>query len=163
MERLKFHSVAVLALFPIIITVIPGLSIAWDDETHIAISKASGYHKKIDEIIGHEVSDNLQKIKIYPISIHSEKDLAKEIARIANLSIKLGYRIQDERRLLTKNEAYAQISHRASLFKGILEYVRKIKWWLNNKKWIGQSPIESLTGKQGGNDGLPIQAKARSL
>ncbi|MEE9612209.1 MAG: hypothetical protein V3W19_13215, partial [Desulfatiglandales bacterium] len=85
------------------------------------------YHKKIDGIIGHEVLDNLQKIKIYPISIHSEKGLAKEIARIANLSIKLGYRIQDERRLLTKNEAYAQISHSASLFKGILEYVGKIK------------------------------------
>jgi len=63
---------------------------------------------------------------IYPIKINSEKDLANEIAKIANLSIKKGYQIQDEKRLLTKDEAYEQISHSASLFKAILEYVEKM-------------------------------------
>ena len=45
-----------------------------------------------------------------------------EIARIANLSLILGYQIESEGRLLTKEEAYAQLSHSASLFKAILEY-----------------------------------------
>ena len=40
--------------------------------------------------------------------------------------LKKGYQIQDEKRLLTKEEAYEQISHSASLFKAILEYVEKI-------------------------------------
>ena len=84
------------------------------------------YHQTTDGIINDEVLDNLDKIKIYPITIESEKDLAKEIARIANLSLKKGYQIQDEKRLLTKDEAYEQISHSASLFKAILEYVEKI-------------------------------------
>ena len=57
--------------------------------------------------------------------INSEEDLAKEIARIANLSIALGYRIEEEDRLLTEEEAYNQISHSASLFKAILEYVNE--------------------------------------
>jgi hypothetical protein len=70
--------------------------------------------------------DNIDKIKIYPIKIESEKDLAKEITRIANLSMKKGYQIEDENRLLTKEEAYEQISHSASLFKSILEYVDKV-------------------------------------
>ena len=84
------------------------------------------YHQTTDGIINDEVLDNMDKIKIYPIKINSEKDLANEIARIANLSLKKGYQIQDEKRLLTKEEAYEQISHSASLFKAILEYVGKV-------------------------------------
>jgi hypothetical protein len=83
-------------------------------------------HKAIDGIINDEVLDNVDKIKVYPIKIESENDLAKEIARIANLSLKKGYQIQDEKRLLTKEEAYEQISHSASLFKAILGYVGKV-------------------------------------
>ena len=82
-------------------------------------------HTTTDGIINDEVLDNIDKIKIYPIKIKSENDLAKEIARIANLSLKKGYQIQDEKRLLTKEEAYEQISHSASLFKAILRYVGK--------------------------------------
>ena len=82
-------------------------------------------HKTIDGIIDEEVLKNIQRIKIYPITINSEKDLAKEIARIANLAIELGYRIEAEDRLLTKEEAYTQISHSVSLFKAILGYVEK--------------------------------------
>jgi hypothetical protein len=66
---------------------------------------------------------NLDKIKIYPISITSEQDLAKEIARIANLSIALRHRPEDENRILTREEAYRQLRHSASLFKAILQYV----------------------------------------
>ena len=84
------------------------------------------YHQTTDGIINDEVLDNMDRIKIYPIKIESEKDLANEIARIANLSLKKGYQIQDEKRLLTKDEAYEQISHSASLFKAILEYVGKV-------------------------------------
>jgi hypothetical protein len=76
-----------------------------------------------DAIIDDEIPDNMDKIKVYQIKIESEKDLAKEIARVANLSLKKGYQIQDEKRMLTKEEAYEQISHSASLFKAILEYV----------------------------------------
>jgi S1/P1 Nuclease len=84
-------------------------------------------HGTTDGIINDEVLDNIDKIQIYPIKIESEKDLANEIARIANLSLKKGYQIQDEKRLLTKDEAYEQISHSASLFKAILRYVETIE------------------------------------
>lgn len=80
-------------------------------------------HETTDGIINDEVLDNIDKIKIYHIKIESEEDLANEIARIANLSLKKGYQIQDEKRLLTKEEAYEQISHSASLLKAILRYV----------------------------------------
>jgi hypothetical protein len=53
----------------------------------------------------------------------SEEILAKEIARIANQAMALGYKLEDENRLLTKEEAYQQVSHSASLFKAILQYV----------------------------------------
>jgi len=81
------------------------------------------HHKTIDGIINDEVLDNFDKIRIYPITINSEQDLEKEIARIANLSMAKSHQIQDENRLLTKQEAYAQISHSASLFKAILRFV----------------------------------------
>lgn len=84
------------------------------------------YHQTTDGIINAEVLDNLDRIKVYPIKIESENDLAKEIARIANLSLKKGYQIQDEKRLLTKDEAFEQISHSASLFKAILGYVDQV-------------------------------------
>lgn len=83
------------------------------------------YHTKIDGIINDEVLANVDKIKVYPITIDSEAALAKEIARIANLAKELGYRIEAEDRFLTKEEAYRQISHSASLFKAILDYLGK--------------------------------------
>ena len=81
------------------------------------------FHTKTDGVINHDVLQNYKRIKIYPIRIQSEKDLIKEIVRIANLSLAKGRRIEKENRLLTKKEAYDQISHSASLFKGILDYV----------------------------------------
>jgi S1/P1 nuclease len=81
------------------------------------------YHRKFDGIINHDVLEHIEKIKIYPIRIASEKDLAKEIARIANLAMKLVERLESENRMLTKQEAYEQISHSASLFGGILDFI----------------------------------------
>jgi len=37
-----------------------------------------------------------------------------------------GYQVPDEKKLLTKKEAYEQISHSTSLFKAILEVVKKV-------------------------------------
>jgi hypothetical protein len=81
------------------------------------------HHSAMDGAVNDEVLDNLDHIKIYDIVIASEEDLAREIARIANLSMTLGYRLEDERRLLTRREAYTQLSHSASLFRAVLRYV----------------------------------------
>ena len=81
------------------------------------------HHQTTDGTINGEVLDNLDKINIYEIAIASEADLAREIARIANLSIALGYRLEDEQRLLTRQEAYTQISHSVSLLRAVLRYL----------------------------------------
>ncbi len=60
-----------------------------------------------------EVLDHLERIRVYPIKINSEEDLAKEISKVANLSMDLGYRLEDENRVLTKEEAYAQLGQSA--------------------------------------------------
>jgi hypothetical protein len=83
-------------------------------------------HATVDGIINDEVLDNLDRIALYPISLDTERSLAEEIARIANISMKLGYQLEAEDRLLTREEAYRQISHSASLFKAILTYSRKV-------------------------------------
>jgi hypothetical protein len=80
-------------------------------------------HSKMDGIVNDEVLDNMDKIKVYAIEIKTEQDLAREIARIASLSLVLGYKLEDEGRLLTRREAYQQLSHSASLFKAVLGYV----------------------------------------
>jgi len=80
------------------------------------------YHSQMDGIINDEVLENLSRIEIYPIKIESEADLAKEIARIANLSIALGNRLETENRMITQDEAYFQICHSASLLRAILKY-----------------------------------------
>jgi hypothetical protein len=80
------------------------------------------FHLKTDGIIDSEVLNTLQKIKIYEIKIESREDLAREIARIANLSLVLAYQLEAENRLITKEEAYNQIGHSASLLCAVLIY-----------------------------------------
>ena len=80
-------------------------------------------HGATDGIINDEVLYNLPLIEKYPINIQSEADLAQEVARIANLSIQLGYQLEMEDRMLSRQEAYEQISHSASLFRAILNFV----------------------------------------
>ncbi len=82
------------------------------------------YHMESDGIIDKRILNNAAKIKIYKIKVSSEQDLAKEIAKIANISASLGYRLEQENRMITKEEAYIQAGHSASLLKAILEYVK---------------------------------------
>ena len=84
------------------------------------------YHAANDGIIEHEVLANLDKIRIYDLSIDSEKDLAVAVARIANLSKTLGQKLEREDRLMTRVEAYTQVSHSASLLKAILRYAGSV-------------------------------------
>jgi hypothetical protein len=84
------------------------------------------YDKAVDGTVNDEVLENLNKIKVYPIQINSEEDLAREIARVANVALVLGYRLEDENRMLTKEEAYEQLGHSASLFRAVLEYAKKL-------------------------------------
>ena len=79
----------------------------------------------MDGIVNDEVLDNLDKIKVYPIEIKTEQDLAKEIARIANLSMVQCYKLEDEGRLLTREETYNQLSHSSSLMKAVWDYLEK--------------------------------------
>lgn len=82
------------------------------------------YHAAIDGVVEDEVLDHLERIRIYTIKIGSEDDLLREIARIANLSMKKGYELKEQDRPLTREEAYDQLSHSASLLKAILEYLK---------------------------------------
>jgi hypothetical protein len=82
------------------------------------------HHNSMDGIVNDEVLDHLERIRIYPIQIKSEDDLVREIARIANLSMKLGYQLEKENRTLGKEEAYVQLGHSASLLKAILDYAK---------------------------------------
>jgi hypothetical protein len=81
-------------------------------------------HTATDGIIEDDVINHLSMIKVYPIVIESEADLAKEIARIANIAKNLGYRLEKEGRMLSKAEAYQQVSHSASLLSGILMWLK---------------------------------------
>jgi hypothetical protein len=81
-------------------------------------------HGTIDGTVNDEVLGNLEQIRIYPIRIKSEEDLVNEIVRIANISLKLGYQLETEDRILTKQEAYTQLGHSASLLKAILDYAK---------------------------------------
>lgn len=83
------------------------------------------HHATIDGTIDDEVLDNLSRIAVIPVEIQSEDDVAREIARIANQSIKLGYELEKDGRLLSREEAYLQVSHSASLLRGILMWLKQ--------------------------------------
>ena len=90
------------------------------------------HHNANDGVVEIEAFAKISKIKanMYPIELrpaHFEKDLAKEIARIANYARKLGYKLKKEDRDLTKEEAYRQLGQSASLLKAVLKYVDSIK------------------------------------
>lgn len=89
------------------------------------------HHEANDGIVDHEIlthTDLIEK-RMYPIPLradHFEEDLAQEIARIADVSRKLGERLQQEKRDMTREEAYIQLGRSASLLKAILKSLRKI-------------------------------------
>jgi len=80
-------------------------------------------HYDNDHIIENEVATNMDKIKLSPMTIKNEDDLIQNIALIATKSKDLGYKLLKEKRNMTKEEAYQQISQSASLFKAVLKYV----------------------------------------
>jgi hypothetical protein len=84
-------------------------------------------HEATDGVVDRTILDEPQKIiqHMYAITLSAdqfEKDLAREIARIANLTRQLGYTLRRENRLITKEEAYVQLGHSASLLKAVLEH-----------------------------------------
>jgi hypothetical protein len=80
-------------------------------------------HYDNDHIIENEIAANMDKIEVSPMTIKNEDDLIRNIVLIATKSKDLGYKLVREKRNMTKEEAYQQISQSASLFKAVLEYV----------------------------------------
>ena len=81
------------------------------------------HHMEMDGIIEKDILNVQSKIKIKKITIKTEEDLAREIAGIGNISMELAFRLEDENRMMTQEEAYRQVSYSASLLGAILEYV----------------------------------------
>ena len=85
------------------------------------------FHDINDGIVESTIMEEPQKIvrHMYVIELSKnnfEADLAREIARIANIARKLGYKLRAENRSITKEEAYVQLGHSASLFKAVLQH-----------------------------------------
>ncbi|HET6465472.1 MAG TPA: hypothetical protein VFH55_07685 [Nitrospiria bacterium] len=88
------------------------------------------HHAVNDGIVENEVMDRIGEVqkKMYEISLrpdHFDEDIAKEIARIANVSHRLGLKLRAENRDMTKEEAYVQLGHSASLVKAVLKGLEK--------------------------------------
>ncbi len=89
------------------------------------------HHVINDGIVEQEVLENLNKIKenMYVITLNSEdfeKSLSVEISRIADLARQLGYKLRKEDRDMTREEAYSELGHSASLLRAILRHLGKI-------------------------------------
>jgi hypothetical protein len=85
------------------------------------------HHSLNDGIVEETILNEPQNITrhMYPITLSKkdfEADLAREIARVANLSRKLGYKLRAEKRDMTKPEAYIQLGHSASLLRAVLQH-----------------------------------------
>ncbi len=90
------------------------------------------HHVTNDGIVENEVLRNISQIKknMGSLSLSAdnfEKDLAKEIARIANNARQLGHKLKKENRNMTKEEAYKQLGKSASLIHAVLQHLGKIK------------------------------------
>jgi hypothetical protein len=86
-------------------------------------------HGANDGVVESEALQRLDKIErnMYPIALRTdqfEEDLAKEIARIANLARELYSKLQKDNRNMLPEEAYRQLGHSASLFKAVLNSLK---------------------------------------
>jgi hypothetical protein len=83
-------------------------------------------HNANDGIVDADVLDNIGRIRknMHPIVIRDERDLAREIARIANIARRLAATLRERDRDMTPDEAYAELSHSASLLEAVLTYAR---------------------------------------
>ncbi len=83
------------------------------------------HHSENDGIVETEVLNNIAEIEkhMYDIKLrpdHFEEDLAKEISRVANISRQVGLKLRAENRNMTKEEAYTQLGHSASLIRAVI-------------------------------------------
>jgi hypothetical protein len=88
------------------------------------------HHAFNDGVVEDEVLENIKTIErfMHPVNLradHFEEDLAVEIAKIANGARLLGYTLKKEIRDMTKEEAYVQLGHSASLLKAVLKHFSK--------------------------------------
>jgi len=84
------------------------------------------HHSANDGIVDEDILDKIKEIEknMYEIKLSKddfEEDLAREIAKIANISRQLGMKLKAENRDMTKEEAYVQLGHSASLLKAVLK------------------------------------------
>ncbi len=91
------------------------------NKAHHSINDGIVEDKVLDKI--NEIRRNMYEINLRPS--HFEEDLAKEIARIANISRILGLKLRAENRDMTQKEAYTQLGHSASLLKAVLKGIGK--------------------------------------
>lgn len=85
------------------------------------------YHDINDGIVNSSILEEPQKLSrhLYVITLRRDRfeaDLAREIARVANISRRLGYKLRAEKRAITKEEAYVQLGHSVSLLKAVLRH-----------------------------------------
>ena len=85
------------------------------------------HHNANDGVVEDTILNESEKITghMYSITLSKkdfEADLAREIARIANLSRVLGYKLRSEKRDMTRQEAYVQLGHSASLLRAVLQH-----------------------------------------
>jgi len=87
------------------------------------------HHTEEDGVVEFSVLNNIGFIQrnIYEIKIKDENGLAREIARIANISRQLAYKMEARGKGMSQDEAYKQLFHSASLLKAVLEYVKGTK------------------------------------
>lgn len=104
-------------------------------------------HIANDGVVEAGVLGNVRKIRdhMYEITLtrtNFEDDLAREIARIANISRALASRvILRTDRVMTREEAYAQLGHSASLLRAVLNVL--------DGDNIGPCPVCALSGEPG--------------
>jgi len=87
------------------------------------------HHGANDGTVDADVLEHLGRIskKMYPIVIPDEAGLARDIARIANIAHRLALKLKKENRDMTREEAYTELGHSASLLKGVLTYAKEKK------------------------------------
>lgn len=78
------------------------------------------YHLDVDGTVEKDV--DYKKIKIENYTLHNEDEVMAKIADLANGSLRMANKMQTDKKVLTEEETYTQLSKGASLFKAILDY-----------------------------------------
>ena len=86
------------------------------------------HHNTNDGIVEQDFDKLAPIIKKYMVPVHFhrenfERDVSREVARVANLSHSLAMRLRKENRDMTREEAYRQLALSASLLQGILNVI----------------------------------------